>query len=215
MQPSTDHVNSTTSRKSVHATIMSTNGQPVQCSVAVCQSELSSANSMRNHLRRFHRSLNIVMKICMPTSEQHSVNVVHVSRFVIKRRMSQKQVLEEKPSLRIGLWNVRTLQATQSCPRISSSSNSFMGYSITETHLPGCGCMELDDQSGCNLYFSGMADVAARGVGLIMQLDAAKSLMCFDPISDRVMWVDVMIDRGVLKGKSNKNELKTTRRKLV
>ncbi len=24
---------------------------------------------------------------------------------------------------------------------------------ITETHLPGCGCMELDDQSGYNLYF--------------------------------------------------------------
>ena len=22
---------------------------------------------------------------------------------------------------------------------------------ITETHLPGCGCMELDDQSGYNL----------------------------------------------------------------
>ena len=120
--------------------------------------------------------------------------------FVIKGRMSETSSGRETKFMDWSMecWDVTRCISTQSsCPRISSSSNSFMCYGITETHLPGCGCMELDNQSGYNLYFSGMADVAARGVGLIMQLDAAKSLMCFDPISDRVMWVDVMTDRGV------------------
>ena len=55
--------------------------------------------------------------------------------------------------------------------------------------------MELD---GYNLYFSGTIGVAARGVGLIMQRDVVKSVKCFDPISDRVMRVDLMTERGVL-----------------
>ena len=58
--------------------------------------------------------------------------------------------------------------------------------------------MGLDDQCGYNLYFSGTADVAARGVGLIMQCDAVKSVKWFDPISDKVIRVDLMTERGVL-----------------
>ena len=58
--------------------------------------------------------------------------------------------------------------------------------------------MELNNQSGYNLYISGTADIAARGVGLIMQRDVAKPVKCFHPISDRVMRVDLMTDRGVL-----------------
>ena len=59
MKSPTNHDNSTTSRKLVHLTIMSTNGQPIHCPVASCQGELSSVNSMRNHLKRFHNSLSI------------------------------------------------------------------------------------------------------------------------------------------------------------
>ncbi len=58
--------------------------------------------------------------------------------------------------------------------------------------------MELDDQSGYNLHFSGTTGVAARGVGLIMQRDGVKSVKCFDPISNRVMRVDLVTERGVL-----------------
>ena len=73
--------------------------------------------------------------------------------------------------------------------------------------------MELDDQSGYNLYFSETADVAARGVGLIMQCDVAKSVKCFDSISDRVMRVDLMTDKGVLKENSHQI-LKLVERKI-
>ena len=48
------------------------------------------------------------------------------------------------------------------------------------------------------IYFSETIGVAARGVGLIMQRDVVKSVKCFDPISDRVMRVDLMTERGVL-----------------
>ena len=53
-----------------------------------------------------------------------------------------------------------------------------MCYHRNSPAAAGSGCMELDDQSGYNLHFSGTTGVAARGVGLIMQRDVLKSVKC-------------------------------------
>ena len=43
-----------------------------------------------------------------------------------------------------------------------------------------------------------MDDIAGRGVGLIMQRNVTKSVKCFDPISRKVMQMDLMTDRSVV-----------------
>ena len=153
----------------------------------------------------------------MPTlsSQQHSVNLVHISQFCHKRKNVTDKFWKRSQTLRIGLWNVRTLQGVARSNLLAQelAAARIPLCAITETDLPGCSCMELDDQSGYNLYVSGTADVAARGVGLIMQCDVAKSVKCFNPILDRVMRVDIMTDTGVLQENSHQI-LKLVERKM-
>ncbi len=94
MKSPTNHGNSTTSRKLAHLTITSTNGQPIHCPVASCQSELSSVNSMRNHLRRFHNSLTIAVKNSMPTSLHGKCS--SCLSILSQAEECHKRVLEEK-----------------------------------------------------------------------------------------------------------------------
>lgn len=69
---------------------------------------------------------------------------------------------------------------------------------ITETHMTGQGEMPLGVGTGYTLLYSGGDRAAAAGVGLAITHDARKAITVFDPVSDRVMRVDIMTSKGLL-----------------
>ena len=155
---------------------------------------------MRNPLRRFLNSKycseklhsNFIISAAFSKCSSY-ISICYKWKDVINKFWKRNNIL------RIGLRNVRTLQGVARSNLLAQelAAAQIPLCAITETHLPGYGCMELDNQSGYNLCFSGTSDVAARGDGLIM-LRATKSVMSFDPVSDRVMRVNHMTERGVL-----------------
>ena len=98
----------------------------------------------------------------------------------------------------IGFWNVQTLHDSNCDEDIGSSrflqlEKDFYRLKIdimglSETHWRGSGSL-LTTTGKCSFLYSGAAigSRKAAGVGLLMTLQARKSLMSWNPISDRLI----------------------------
>ena len=97
-------------------------------------------------------------------------------------------ILGPKTTKRVGCWNVRTLYQTgrlaQVVKEMTNYSISLLG--LSETRWTGTGKRQL--ATGHTIAFSGRSDDQHdRGVALIMDQTAHKSLIEWRPISERLM----------------------------
>ena len=96
--------------------------------------------------------------------------------------------LHPKNTLRIGNWNVRTLYASGSISLLAREMRkrriNIMG--ISETHWTGQGKMELAE--GETIIYSGRDDDNHRqGVGILMSKTAARALIDWTPVNERII----------------------------
>ena len=108
----------------------------------------------------------------------------------MKRRNLQTNLLSPKNVSGIGFWNVRTLYETGRAAQLSREMERFridiMGLSEVRWNTAG----RIMLASGHTLLFSGPEDEDDHhhnGVGLLLTKTAHKSLLEWEPISDRLL----------------------------
>ena len=134
-------------------------------------------------------------------SSLHYPSTVSLSSSIHRKRKDINDMLWEKNQLlKFGMWNVRTLKGVGRTDLLAKEliTTDITLCGITETHLPGAGMMDLDEDSCYRLLFSGPPELASRGVGLVVRHNVIKSLKSFDPISDGILRSDFLTDKGIL-----------------
>lgn len=99
-------------------------------------------------------------------------------------------LLSPKNVLRIGAWNVRTLYETGRSAQVAKEMDWYglQILGLSEVRWTTAGRVTL--ASGHTLLFSGPpgeADHHRNGVGLLLTKQAYKSLMEWEPVSERVL----------------------------
>ena len=92
---------------------------------------------------------------------------------------------KKKSALRIGTWNVRTLnqkgKLDNVCQEMNRMNLNILG--LAEVRWKGAGSIKIDSKT---LIYSG-GDVHERGVGILFDETTSKSLKSWCPVSDRVV----------------------------
>ena len=104
--------------------------------------------------------------------------------------MEGRKLLSQKRTTLIGTWNVRTLRETGRC---AQAVREMTQYHLTllgmcEVRWKSFGEQKL--QTGETLLYSGKDNTDDRheaGVALLLSKEAARSLMEWEPVSDRIM----------------------------
>lgn len=101
---------------------------------------------------------------------------------------STAELLKPKHKLNIGCWNVRTMFQAGKLAQVAKESDAYnidiLG--ISEARWTGTGKRRLD--SGHTLLYSGRTDGQHReGVALLMSKEAAKALMEWNPVNERLL----------------------------
>ena len=99
-----------------------------------------------------------------------------------------RPLMHPKHTMKIGNWNVRTLYKSgniiQVAREMTSRNIDIMG--ISETHWVGQGKIQLAE--GETIIYSGREDdIHREGVGILMSKKAAKALIDWTPISERII----------------------------
>ena len=106
------------------------------------------------------------------------------------RPMKKKHMLLEKTPFYLGTWNVRTLLEPGRCAQVAKEMSRYklkvLGLSEVRWNTFG----ETRLQTGETLLFSGKEneeDIHENGVGLLLSKEAFKSLLEWEPISERII----------------------------
>ena len=104
---------------------------------------------------------------------------------------SKLSVLGPKTELRIGAWNVKTMWEASKTAQVIKAMKEYRLdiLGISECRWTGSGRLETTDKNGkkYTVLYSGLEDTHTSGVALIIQQQKAKSLIEWEPISDRLL----------------------------
>lgn len=125
---------------------------------------------------------------------------------------STADLLKPKTKLRIGCWNVRTMYQTGKLAQIVNEAENYgidiLG--ISEARWTGSGKRRLT--SGHTLLYSGRQDhLHQEGVAIIMKKEATKSLLEWNPVSERIMVARFDSNSQNLPSSHAMHQLKTQR----
>ena len=100
------------------------------------------------------------------------------------------KLLSPKQRTRIGIWNLRTMYQAGKVHQVAREMQrlNIAVLGISETRWLGCGKTQL--VTGETLLYSGLtSDIASheKGVALLLSQQAAKSLLEWEPISERII----------------------------
>ena len=113
------------------------------------------------------------------------MKVLDESRKEVQRPIHAK-ILSAKSTTRIGTWNVWTLyqcgKLAQLCKEFGNYRMDIMG--ISEMRWTGSGKLISD---GKTVFYSGHEDLHIRGVGLMLNKEAAQALTGWKPVSERII----------------------------
>ena len=113
------------------------------------------------------------------------MEVLDESRKEVQRPIDAK-ILSAKPTTQIGTWNVWTLcqcgKPAQLCKEFNNYRMDIMG--ISEMRWTGCGKLISDGKTG---LYSGHEDLHIRGLGLMLNEEAAQALIEWKLVSIRVI----------------------------
>lgn len=113
------------------------------------------------------------------------MTVLEQSREVVQRPM-RGGIIDAKTTARIGTWNVRKLYQ---CGRLAQLLREFDNYrldilGISEMRWTGSGKIISEEKT---VIYSGGDEHHVRGVGLVLNKVAAKALISWTPVSDRII----------------------------
>ena len=100
------------------------------------------------------------------------------------------KLLSQKKPILIGTWNVRTLQETGRCAQAVREMNQYHLTLLGMCEVRWNTFGETKLQTGETLLYSGKEkedDVHEAGVALLLSKEAAKSLMEWEPVSERII----------------------------
>ena len=99
------------------------------------------------------------------------------------------KLMSPKTPTRIGTWNVQTMYQVGKCDQIVAEMSRYKLeiLGISEARWTGSGKVRL--ASGATVLFSGPPEDSPheKGVALILSKDAARALMEWEPVSDRII----------------------------
>ena len=137
---------SRTAIQSASGTTITWSGHSMRCPILDCSSVLSSVNSMRNHVKKFHHICNIMVKNSCKSSLHYPSTVSLSSSFHLKRKEINDVMWKKNQLLKFGVWNAQTLKGVGRTVLLAKEliTTDITLCGITETHLPGAGMMDLD-----------------------------------------------------------------------
>ncbi|XP_071963831.1 uncharacterized protein [Antedon mediterranea] len=102
-------------------------------------------------------------------------------------RNETKEKINLRHNLRTGTWNVRSMTDPSKLHILQRELNrcKIPICGLSEDRWIGKGHFRTDD--GCTVYFSGSDRLRRNGVGFIMSRQSAKSILGYNPISDRII----------------------------
>ena len=102
-------------------------------------------------------------------------------------RSAKPDTLGPKTILRVGAWNVRTMFETSKTAQVISEMKRYRLdiLGISECRWTGSGRLTTSD--GSLILYSGHEDTHSHGVAIILSREKAKTLIEWEPISERIM----------------------------
>ena len=130
-------------------------GHSMRCPILDWSNVLSSVNSMRNHVKKFHHICKIMVNNSCKSSLHYPSTVSLSSCFHHKRKEINDVMWKKNQFLKSGVWNVRTVKGVGRTDLLAKEfiTTDITLCGITETHLPGAGMMDLDEDSCYSLVF--------------------------------------------------------------
>ena len=113
-----------------------------------------------------------------------SMTVREQSRKVVQGLMNR--ILSAKTLTKIGTWNVRTMYQSGNLAQVSREADNYglKILGISEMRWTGSGRMT---SNGRTVLYSGQTEHHQSGVGLILSKEAARCLIGWEPVSDRIL----------------------------
>ena len=113
-----------------------------------------------------------------------SMTVREQSRKVVQDLMNR--ILSAKTLTKIGTWNVRTMYQSGNLAQVSREADNYglKILGISEMRWTGSGRMT---SNGRTVLYSGQTEHHQSGVGLILSKEAARCLIGWEPVSDRIL----------------------------
>jgi len=109
------------------------------------------------------------------------------SQVVIKQKPYKEQKIQKAKKMKIGTWNVRTMNRPEKLPNIQKEMDSLnldiLG--LCEVRWKDCG--DFEDENVRIIYSGG--ERAERGVAIALRGNAKKAVEEVECISDRIMWI--------------------------
>ena len=104
-------------------------------------------------------------------------------------RALKSQLLTAKSRTKIGTWNVRTLYSTGKLDQVINEMKHYQLdiLCISEMRWTDCGRIESEVMT---IYYSG-GTKHEKGVGIILTKEMAKSVIAWEPASERIIMVRI------------------------
>nr|XP_042907911.1 craniofacial development protein 2-like [Parasteatoda tepidariorum] len=101
--------------------------------------------------------------------------------------MRKKSLMKPKHKLRIGAWNVRTMYQCGKSRQVSMEMDRYQLDILGISELRWTGFGKIKTGSEQIILYSGAEEKHERGVALIINKETAKSLLEWEPISERIL----------------------------
>ena len=123
----------------------------------------------------------------MCSSQDHDIMTTPDESPPREVRSAKPDTLGPKTILRVGAWNVRTMFETSKTAQVISEMKRYhldiLG--ISECRWTGSGRLTTSD--GSLILYSGHEDTHSHGVAIILSREKAKTLIEWEPISERIL----------------------------
>ena len=121
------------------------------------------------------------------SSQHHGIMTASGESPTREASCSMVSFLDPKTTIHIGAWNVKTMyQLSKTAQVINEMKRCHLNIlGISECRWTGAGRIKSSD--GFTIIHSGKDEEHSSGVALILSKDAAKSLIEWEPISDRLI----------------------------
>ena len=109
------------------------------------------------------------------------------SQVVIKQKLYKEQKIQKAMKMKIGTWNVRTMNRPEKLPNIQKEMDSLNLDILGLCEVRWRDCGDFEDENVRIIYSGG--ERAERGVAIALRGNAKKAVEEVECISDRIMWI--------------------------
>ena len=100
---------------------------------------------------------------------------------------SMSRILSAKTRTKIGTWNTRTLYQTGKLAQLLREFNEYKLDILGISEMRWTGSGKINDSGGTTLLYSGHQDRHVYGVGFMLNKEATRALISWEPVSERII----------------------------